>query len=67
MTAPAPRRYQRNSPPGKGLTITLAPALRARIEREAVAQIPHVSLAAVIVAILKQHFGLTTEDEERAA
>ena len=60
------RRYQRNSPPGKGLSITLAPALRARIE--AAATHGHTSLAAVIVAILNKHFGLTTEtDEERAA
>lgn len=65
MPAPAPRRYQRNNPPGKGLTVTLAPTLRARIEREASAQ--NVSLAAVIVAILKRHFALTGEDEERAA
>lgn len=61
-----PRRYQRNSIPGKQLCITLPPAVRACVE--ALADVRHTSKAAVIVAILKQHFGLSTEtDEERAA
>jgi len=67
MQQQPPRRYQRNGQPGKGLTITLAPAMRARIE--AAAATKHASLAAVIVAILNKHFGLSTEtttDEEAA-
>lgn len=65
MQQSPPRRYQRNGQPGKGLTITLAPVLRARIE--AAAEKDHRSLAAVIVAILNKHFGLNTETDEEAA
>jgi len=67
MQQSPPRRYQRNSPRGKVLSVTLAPVLRARIE--AAAEKDHRSLAAVIVAILNKHFGLNTEtttDEEAA-
>lgn len=65
MQQPPPRRYQRNSPPGKGLSITLPREVRACVE--ALADVRHTSKAAVIVAILKQHFGLSTETDEEAA
>lgn len=65
MQQSPPRRYQRNSTRGKVLSIWLPPVVRARVETLADAR--NTSLSAIIVGILKRHFGFTTETDEEAA
>jgi hypothetical protein len=59
------RKYQRSPIRGKGLSIWLYPALRARIE--AAAQRDNTSLSAIIVAVLTEKFLGSTEEQKEAA